>query len=55
MDFIKKFLSRKLIVVVAGAVYFIGNGDVNQAVALILGYIAVEGGIDLAKTIKTKA
>lgn len=48
MEFFKKLLSRKLIIAVAGAVYFIGSGDVNQALALILAYMGIEGMVDIS-------
>ncbi len=47
-----KFISRKLLVAIVGAAYFALSGDVNQAVAVILGYVGVEGSIDLAKILK---
>ena len=52
MNFLKKLLSRKLILAVVGAVYFIGTGDINQGVAIILAYIGVEGAVDLAGVLK---
>jgi len=52
VNFLKKLLSRKLIIAVAGAVYFIGSGDINQALALILGYVGIEGAIDMAGVLK---
>jgi hypothetical protein len=52
-DFLGSLLSRKLLITVAGFVYFISMGDINQALALALGYIGIQGGIEAIEALKT--
>lgn len=54
MEFLKSLASRKLILTVAGVIYFAAMGDVNQALILALGYMGVNVAEKVGEPIITK-
>ena len=51
-SFLGSLLSKKLLITLAGVAYFGLSGDVNQALFLLLGYLGVQGTLDVAKILK---
>ena len=49
MNFLKSLASRKLLLAVAAFLVFVANGDHNQAMAVVLAYLGVQGYKDLQK------
>ena len=52
-DFLKSLLSRKFLLALGTALVFIANGAYTEAVAVILGFIGVEGAADTVARVKT--
>ena len=47
-ELLKRLTSRKFLLAVAAALVFYANGQWAELVAVILGYLGVEGGADIA-------
>lgn len=51
--FVKSLLSRKFLLALGTALVFIANGAYTEAVAVILGFLGVEGAADTVARVKS--
>ena len=51
-NILKSFTSRKFLLALSAFLAAIANNDIALAVSVVLGYLAVEGGADIASAYK---